>query len=430
MTFAIAPDVIESGNERHRNALEEDYDALGRQLARRGIAIEAMTTRAMDFAVAVPTWGVGTGGTRFARFPGPGEPRNIHDKLEDCGVIQQLTRVTPTVSPHFPWDRVKDYNALRQEAASHALGFDAVNSNTFQDQRGQRLSYKFGSLAHADRATRMQAVEHNLECIEIGRQLGSTALTVWIADGSNFPGQSNLTRVFDSYLESLRLIYDALPKDWMVFLEHKLYEPAFYSTVISDWGSSLMAALELGPKARCLVDLGHHAPNTNIEQIVARLIRARKLAGFHFNDSKYGDDDLDSGSVDPFRLFLVFNELVDAELRRAEGFAPAYMIDQSHNVTDPIESLMASAMEIQRAFVQASLVDRELLQAAQDGNDVLLAHRLVKQAFITDVSPILAEARRRKGGAIDPIGLYRASGYRSHKTRERPPVEGTSAGIV
>ena len=430
MTFVIAPDVIESGNERHRNALEEDYDALGRQLARRGIAIEAMTVRAMDFAVAVPTWGVGTGGTRFARFPGPGEPRNIHDKLEDCGVIQQLTRVTPTVSPHFPWDRVKDYNALRQEAASHALGFDAVNSNTFQDQRGQRLSYKFGSLAHADQATRMQAVEHNLECIEIGRQLGSTALTVWIADGSNFPGQSNLTRVFDSYLESLRLIYDALPKDWMVFLEHKLYEPAFYSTVISDWGSSLMAALELGPKARCLVDLGHHAPNTNIEQIVARLIRARKLAGFHFNDSKYGDDDLDSGSVDPFRLFLVFNELVDAELRRAEGFAPAYMIDQSHNVTDPIESLMASAMEIQRAFVQASLVDRELLQAAQDGNDVLLAHRLVKQAFITDVSPILAEARRRKGGAIDPIGLYRASGYRSHKTRERPPVEGTAAGIV
>lgn len=430
MTFAIAPDVIESGNERHRNALEEDYDALGRQLARRGIAIEAMTVRAMDFAVAVPTWGVGTGGTRFARFPGPGEPRNIHDKLEDCGVIQQLTRVTPTVSPHFPWDRVKDYSALRQEAASHALGFDAVNSNTFQDQRGQRLSYKFGSLAHADRATRMQAVEHNLECIEIGRQLGSTALTVWIADGSNFPGQSNLTRVFDSYLESLRLIYDALPKDWMVFLEHKLYEPAFYSTVISDWGSSLMAALELGPKARCLVDLGHHAPNTNIEQIVARLIRARKLAGFHFNDSKYGDDDLDSGSVDPFRLFLVFNELVDAELRRAEGFAPAYMIDQSHNVTDPIESLMASAMEIQRAFVQASLVDRELLQAAQDGNDVLLAHRLVKQAFITDVSPILAEARRRKSGAIDPIGLYRASGYRGHKTRERPPAEGTSAGIV
>ncbi len=430
MSFAISEDFIASENAKHAAALAEDYAALGRQLARRGIAIEAMTERAMSYAVAVPTWGVGTGGTRFARFPGPGEPRNIHDKLEDCGVINQLTRVTPTVSPHFPWDKVKDYNALRQEAASHELGFDAVNSNTFQDQRDQRLSYKFGSLSHADKTTRVQAVEHNLECIEIGRQLGSTALTVWIADGSNFPGQSNLNAAFDRYMDSLRIIYDALPKDWYVFLEHKLYEPAFYSTVISDWGSSFMAALELGPRARCLVDLGHHAPNTNIEQIVARLIRAGKLAGFHFNDSKYGDDDLDSGSVDPFRLFLVFNELVDAELRRVEGFSPAYMIDQSHNVTDPIESLMASAVEIQRAFVQASLIDRELLEAAQNGSDAMLGHRLVKQAFITDVSPILAEARRRKGGAIDPLGLYRSSGYRAEKTRERPPVEGTAAGIV
>lgn len=430
MGFAITADFIGAENAKHEKALTEDYEALGRLLARRGISIEAMTERAMAFSVAVPTWGVGTGGTRFARFPGPGEPRHIHDKLEDCGVIQQLTQVTPNVSPHFPWDKVKDYNALRQEAASHALGFDAVNSNTFQDQKGQHLSYKFGSLTHADKGTRAQAVEHNLECIEIGRQLGSTALTVWIADGSNFPGQSNLGAAFDNYIESLSKIYEALPKDWLVFLEHKLYEPAFYSTVISDWGSSFMAALELGPKARCLVDLGHHAPNTNIEQIVARLIRAKKLAGFHFNDSKYGDDDLDSGSVDPFRLFLVFNELVDAELRKAEGFAPAYMIDQSHNVTDPIESLMASAVEIQRAFLQASLVDRAALAAAQAESDVMLGHRLVKQAFITDVSPILAEARRRKGGAIDPVWLYRASGYRRYKAKERPMVEGTSAGIV
>ena len=430
MGFAITADFIGAENAKHEAALAEDYEALGRQLTRRGISIEAMTERAMAFSVAVPTWGVGTGGTRFARFPGPGEPRHIHDKLEDCGVIQQLTRVTPNVSPHFPWDKVKDYNALRQEAASHALGFDAVNSNTFQDQKVQHLSYKFGSLTHADKGTRTQAVEHNLECIEIGRQLGSTALTVWIADGSNFPGQSNLGAAFDNYIESLSRIYEALPRDWLVFLEHKLYEPAFYSTVISDWGSSFMAALELGPKARCLVDLGHHAPNTNIEQIVARLIRAKKLAGFHFNDSKYGDDDLDSGSVDPFRLFLVFNELVDAEMRKAEGFAPAYMIDQSHNVTDPIESLMASAVEIQRAFVQASLVDRKALDAAQAESDVMMGHRLVKQAFITDVSPILAEARRRKGGAIDPVGLYRASGYRGSKAQERPMVEGTSAGIV
>jgi L-rhamnose isomerase/sugar isomerase len=277
---------------------------------------------------------------------------------------------------------------------------------------------------------RAQAIEHNLECIDIGRKLGSTALTVWIADGSNFAGQAGLNAAFDRYIEAMRAVYDALPRDWLVFIEHKLYEPAFYSTVISDWGSNFMAASELGPKAKCLVDLGHHAPNTNIEQIVARLIRAGKLAGFHFNDSKYGDDDLDSGSVEPFRLFLVFNELVDAELRGAQGFSPAYMIDQSHNVTDPIESLMQSAIEIARAYVQASLIDRKALQEAQEANDALGAHRIIKQAFITDVSPILAQARRRKGGAIDPVTAYRASFYRRKKTRERPATGVASAGIV
>jgi len=430
MTFSISADFIAEANRQDEAALREDYAALGRQLARRGIDIEKMTKRAMDYAVAVPTWGVGTGGTRFARFPGPGEPRNIFDKIDDCGVIHQLTRTTPAVSPHIPWDKVDDYSALRQKAASYDLTFDAVNSNTFQDAARQKLSYKFGSLTHADQATRAQAVEHNLECIEIGRKLGSTALTVWIADGSNFPGQANLNAAFDRYMTSLQAIYAELPKDWLVFLEHKLYEPAFYSTVISDWGSSFMAASELGPKAKCLVDLGHHAPNTNIEQIVARLVRAQKLAGFHFNDSKYGDDDLDSGSVDPFRLFLIFNELVDAELRQAPGFSPAYMIDQSHNVTDPIESLMQSATEILRAYVQASLIDRAALAAAQEESDVLGGHLLVKQAFVTDVSPILGEARRRKGGAVDPVATYRASGYRGHKAKERPAVSGTSAGIV
>jgi L-rhamnose isomerase/sugar isomerase len=430
MSFAISASFIEEQNASCANTHQEDYDALGRQLERRGISIEEITKRAMDFAVAVPTWGVGTGGTRFARFPGPGEPRNIHDKLEDCGVIHQLTRATPSVSPHIPWDKVSDYNALRQEAAQYELGFDAINSNTFQDQPGQKHSYKLGSLTHVDAATRRQAVEHNLECIEIGKALGSTALTVWIADGSNFPGQCNLAKAFDRYVESLAQIYGALPRNWFVFLEYKLYEPAFYSTVISDWGSSFMAATELGPKAKCLVDLGHHAPHVNIEQIVARLIRARKLGGFHFNDSKYGDDDLDSGSIDPFRLFLVFNELVDAEHRKMPEFKPAYMIDQSHNVTDPIESLMGSAVEIHRAYVQATLIDRAALDAVQNSCDVIAGHRIIKQAFNTDVSPILAEARRRKGGALDPLACYRASGYRAAKAKERPLSGVASAGIV
>jgi len=351
MSFSIAPEFVEKRNAAERSALDDDYAALGRRLARRGVDIEAMTTTVAAFAVAIPTWGVGTGGTRFARFPGPGEPRGILDKLDDCATIQQLVRATPTVSPHFPWDKSTDFGALRQAAAARGLAFDAVNSNTFQDQAGQKHSYKFGSLSHVDRATREQAVAHNVECIEIGKKLGSKALTVWIADGSNFAGQSNLTAALDRYLDAMRAVYAALPDDWTVFLEHKMYEPAFYSTVISDWGTSFAAAQELGPKALCLVDLGHHAPNVNIEQIVARLIRFKKLAGFHFNDSKYGDDDLDAGSVDPFRLFLVFNELIDAAQRKAPGFAPAYMLDQSHNVTDPVESLMASAIELQRACV-------------------------------------------------------------------------------
>jgi L-rhamnose isomerase/sugar isomerase len=264
----------------------------------------------------------------------------------------------------------------------------------------------------------------------MSRQLGSKALTVWIADGSNFAGQSNMTLALDRHVDSMREIYAALPADWRVFLEHKLYEPAFYSSVISDWGTSFAAAQELGPKAQCLVDLGHHAPNVNIEQIVARLVRFGKLGGFHFNDSKYGDDDLDTGSVEPFRLFLVFNELIDAGMREAEGFAPAHMLDQSHNVTDPIESLMQSAIELQRAYAQALIVDRTALAAAQAANDALGAHLELKRAYTTDVSPILAMARLRAGGAIAPIETYRASGYRTHKARERPPVAGTSAGIV
>jgi L-rhamnose isomerase / sugar isomerase len=430
MSYRIPDALIGEENARLAATQEEDYAALGRRLERGGVDIEVITAKVAAFAVAVPTWGVGTGGTRFARFPGPGEPRGVFDKLEDCATIHQLTRATPACSPHFPWDKVDDTRELAERAKALGLGFDAVNSNTFQDQPGQKLSHKFGSLSHSDKAVRDQAIAHNLECIEIGQKLGSKALSVWIADGSNFPGQSNLNRVFDWYLESLGAITARLPGDWRIFVEHKLYEPAFYSTVISDWGTSLMAAQALGPKAFCLVDLGHHAPTVNVEQIVARLIRAGKLAGFHFNDSKYGDDDLDAGSIDPFRLYRVFNELVDADARGAPGFEPAYMLDQSHNVTDPIESLMVSAMELQRAYAQALIVDRQALEAAQNANDVMAALRIFKAGFLTDVSPILAEARRRAGGAIDPIAVYRASGYRARKAEERPATPGSSSGIV
>jgi L-rhamnose isomerase/sugar isomerase len=428
--FAISDDFLGADNAVRLAPLEQDYAALARLLSRRGVDSEALVKKIMAFGVAIPTWGVGTGGTRFARFPGAGEPRHLFDKLDDCATIQRLVRATPTISPHFPWDATSDYAALREAAKARGLAFDAVNSNTFQDQSGQKLSYKFGSLSHIEAGVRAQAIAHNIDCIEIGRQLGAKALTVWVGDGSNFAGQSNLTQALDRYLDAMREIYAALPGDWRVFLEHKLYEPAFYSTVISDWGTSFAAAQELGPQAQCLIDLGHHAPNVNIEQIVARLVRFKKLGGFHFNDSKYGDDDLDAGSVEPFRLFLVFNELIDAESRRADGFAPAYMIDQSHNVTDPIESLMQSAIELQRAYAQALIVDREALAHAQQANDALGAHLELKRAFTIDVSPLLAMARRRAGGAIAPIEAYRASGYRARKAKERPAVAGTSAGIV
>jgi L-rhamnose isomerase/sugar isomerase len=430
MTYSIEAGFIAETNAKSAAALAEDYEHLGRVLDRRGVSIDAIAKKVAAFGVALPSWGVGTGGTRFARFPGFGEPRHIFDKLDDCAVIQQLTRATPAVSLHFPWDKFEDPRELLEAAAARGLGFDAVNSNTFQDQTGQKRSYKFGSLSNADESSRALAIEHNLECIALGTKLGSKALTVWIGDGSNFAGQSNLTKAFDRYIDSMRKVYAGLPADWQVFLEHKLFEPAFYSTVISDWGSSYLAATELGPKAKCLVDLGHHAPNVNIEQIVARLVRFGKLAGFHFNDSKYGDDDLDAGSIQPFQLFLVFNELVDAAERGAPGFAPAYMLDQSHNVSDPIESLMLSAVELQRAFAQALLVDRAALADAEDANDALGAHILLKQAFTTDVSPLLAAARRGAGGAIDPLAVYRASGYRAEKARERPASGVASAGIV
>lgn len=429
-TFAIDENFIAEQNRTAQDWLAEDYAHLGKQLQRRGLDIEALTTKAQNFRVAVPSWGVGTGGTRFARFPGQGEPRNVYEKLEDCATINQLVRVTPAVSLHIPWDKPSDAKELRDFASKRGLIFDAMNSNTFQDQLGQAQSYKFGSLTHPDAAVRAQAVAHNIECIELGQKIGSQALTVWVGDGGNFPGQQHLRRAFENYLASMREIYAALPADWRLFIEHKMYEPAFYSTVINDWGTSYYAARELGPQAACLVDLGHHAPNVNIEMIVARLIQFGKLGGFHFNDSKYGDDDLDAGSIKPFQLFLIFNELVDAELENVADFAPAYMLDQSHNVTDPIESLMMSAAELVRAYVQAHLVDRAALREAQAKGDAMITLNLLKQAFTTDVAPILATARARSGGAVDLLTTYRASGYRQHKAKERPAQQGIAAGIV
>ncbi len=429
MNLPLSEGLIAEANARELYALEDEYAALGRKLSRTGIDIDAIKDRVASFSVAVPSWGAGRGGTRFAKFPISGEPTNIHEKLEDCAVVNQLCRATPRVSTHFPWDKVSDYKALREEAAELGLSFDAVNSNTFQDQPGQPYSYSSGSLSSTVEAVRQQAVEHNIECIEIGRQLGSRDLTVWVGDGTNFPGQQDLVRSLDRYLEAASQVYVALPDDWRMLLEHKMFEPAFYSTVVSDWGSSILAAQELGPQAKCLVDLGHHAPNVNIEQIVARLHRFGKLGGFHFNDSKYGDDDLDSGSINPHQLFLVFNELVEAELNPLGGFNPSYMIDQSHNVTDPIESMLSSAEAITQCYAKALLVDRSALHAAQEANDTMMAFQALRRAYTIDVAPILAKVRVEAGGAIDVLSVYRSSKWRDRKAQQRKAV-GLGAGIV
>lgn len=425
----ISKERLAADNDRLLNDLQADVEALASQLQRRDIDADTLIAKAQQIQIALPSWGVGTGGTRFARFPGVGEPRNIFEKLDDCAVIHQLSGITPKVSLHIPWDRPDDPAELKQFAAARGLGFDAMNSNTFQDQHEQQHSYKFGSLTHTDAAVRGQAITHNIEVIELGEALGSNALTVWIGDGANFPGQQNFWDSFEHYLDSARQIYSALPAHWHMLLEHKIFEPAFYATVIQDWGTSYLAASHTGERCLSLVDLGHHAPNVNIEMIVSRLAQFGKLGGFHFNDSKYGDDDLDSGSIAPYQLFLVFNELVDIA-QRLPNFRPFYMLDQSHNVTDPIESLIYSATEVQRAFVRALLVDRIKLRTYQQENDALMAQATLKAAFNTDVEPLLKMARYQAGAAIDPIRCYRSSGYRVSCARQRPAKQVSSSGIV
>jgi L-rhamnose isomerase/sugar isomerase len=387
-----------------------------------GIAnLDAILKKLSVFNIAIPSWALGTGGTRFGRFSGGGEPGSLEEKISDVGVIHALNRSSNSISLHIPWDIPDNAKAIKAHAAQLGLHFDAVNSNTFQDQKDQKLSYKFGSLHHVDKAVRKQAVEHNIEVIKYGKELDSKALSVWLSDGSNFPGQLNFRKAFQNTLESLQEIYAALPDDWKVWIEYKPYEPNFYSTTIGDWGQSYLFASKLGNKASTLVDLGHHLQGANIEQIVSLLLMEGKLAGFHFNDSKYGDDDLTVGSINPYQLFLIFNELVEGMDARGMDHATSigWMIDASHNVKDPIEDLLQSVQAIKIAYAQALLVDKPALVAAQNNNDVALAQEILQQAYRTDVRPLIAEASYKSGGALDPISAYRKLNIRENLIRER-----------
>jgi L-rhamnose isomerase/sugar isomerase len=408
--------------DRHRRDLDHAWRTLPRA--------ESIVEEVGRFSVAAPSWAMGTGSTRFGRFPRGGEPRTVEEKIDDIATLNALTGANRSVSLHVPWDDPSDPVGLREYAASRGIRFDAMNSNTFQDNPSTtdngRVSYKFGSLCHSDRAVREAAIAHNLAVIDLGVQLGSTAITVWLADGTNHPGQASFARQFERVAAGLSEIHAHLPPDWQMFTEHKPYEPAFYSTVNPDWGSSLLLAQAAGTSCRCLVDLGHHLANANIEQVVSRLAMVGRLGGFHFNDSKYGDDDLTVGSIHPFQLFLIFGELLDAGGGRMPDLA--YMIDESHNLKDPIEDLIQATEAIQVALAQALLVDRVALTEAQDDNDPARAAALLHDAFRSDVRPLVAEARLRNGAALDPLHAFRATGYRQRCVAARG-TDAVSTGL-
>jgi len=373
-----------------------------------------------SFQVAVPSWALGTGGTRFGRFPAGGEPRNLEEKIEDVGLLHALSKATDSISLHIPWDIPDDVASVKAQLAENHLSIDAVNSNTFQDQKGQDFSYKFGSLCHTDAGVREEAIEHNIEVIRHGEALGSTMLSVWLADGSNFPGQHNFRQAYERTLQSLMKIYAAMPDNWSMLLEYKPYEPNFYSMVLPDWGTSLKMCEACGERADVLVDLGHHLPNTNIEQIVARLTHFGRLGGFHFNGSQYGDDDLTTGSIKPFQLYLIFVELVMAKKDKSvKNPAVAYMIDASHNTKDPLVDLLMSLEQIRIAYAKALLTDFNALHRAQEENDVAGAELILQRAFQSDVRPLLADARLKSGGCVDPIAFFNEARVRENLVSQR-----------
>jgi L-rhamnose isomerase / sugar isomerase len=407
--------------QKHNDKLFRSHERKLKQLSNEIPNAQKIIRKLGDFQIAIPSWALGTGGTRFGRFSGGGEPRSLEEKIEDVGLLHALNKSSGAISLHIPWDIPSNNRKIKALAAQHGLVFDAVNSNTFQDQPNQKYSYKYGSLQHVNAKVRQQAIDHNIEVIKYGKALGSNSITVWLSDGSCFPGQLNFRKAFQRTLEGLHEIYASLPSNWKMFVEYKAFEPNFYSMTVGDWGQSYLYATKLGPKAYTLVDLGHHLPNANIEQIVSLLLMEGKLGGFHFNDSKYGDDDLTVGSINPYQLFLIFNELVEGMDARKMNHATdlGWMIDASHNVKDPLEDLLQSVDAIKIAYAQALLVDRRELNRAQEANDVAKAQEILQQAYRTDVRPLVAEARLKAGAALQPIQLFRELNVRKQLITER-----------
>ena len=415
----INQDNILEFNKKSNSSHLSEFEFISNKFSKKGISVEDIINKIADFQVAIPSWALGAGGTRFGRFSYGGEPASLEQKLDDIGILHALTKSAGLVSLHIPWDIPKDVKAIKEIAKNHNIGFDAMNSNTFQDQPNAKKTYKYGSLSAVSKASRDYAIQHNLDVIKIGQELGSKSLTVWLADGANFPGQNNFQTAFQNTENSLKSIYKEMPKDWRMFIEYKPYEPNFYSTVIQDWGTSLMLANACGNRAFTLVDLGHHLPNTNIEQIVATLMLKGKLGGFHFNDSKYGDDDITVGSVKPYALFLIFKELVYGMKNNPQNPDLAWMIDASHNTKDPLEDLLQSLEAILIAYTQALLVDQKGLEQAQQENDVVTCQEILQDAYRTDVRPLILAAREKAGAALHPLKAYRDFKIRETLIKER-----------
>jgi len=369
--------------------------------------------------VETPSWAFGNSGTRFAVFGQPGAPRDPFEKLEDAAEVHRHTGIAPSVALHIPWDEVEDFDALRDRAHKLGLQLGAINPNLFQEPE-----YKLGSVCNPDPQVRRRAEAHIRRCVSIARQVGSPAISLWLADGTNYPGQDSFRSRRQRLVDTLRTVYEQLG-DVELLIEYKFYEPAFYATDLADWGSALLLCQELGERARVLVDLGHHAHGVNIEQIVSLLFAAGRLGGFHFNDRKYGDDDLMVGSIDPFQLFLIYAELVALD---APAAGVRFTIDQSHNIEPKVEAMIQSVLNLQEAYAKALLVDRAALEAAQTGGDVLAAHGILVDAFRTDVRPLCAKVREDLGASTDPIAAFRASSYAERAAETR--AGGASAAWI
>ncbi|MFC9678596.1 L-rhamnose isomerase [Streptomyces sp. NPDC056948] len=380
--------------------------------------LAAAKTALKTQAVETPSWAYGNSGTRFKVFAQAGVPRDPYEKLDDAGKVHEFTGAAPTVALHIPWDKVDDYAALAKHAERRGVRLGAINSNTFQDD-----DYKLGSICHPDAAVRRKAVDHLLECVDIMDATGSTDLKLWFADGTNYPGQDDIRGRQERLAEGLAEVYERLGEGQRMLLEYKFFEPAFYATDVPDWGTAYAHCLKLGPKAQVVVDTGHHAPGTNIEFIVATLLREGKLGGFDFNSRFYADDDLMVGAADPFQLFRIMYEVI-----RGGGFAPevAFMLDQCHNIEAKIPAIIRSVMNVQEATAKALLVDGDALGAAQAAGDVLEANAVVMDAYNTDVRPLLREVREELGLDPDPVSAYRRSGWGEKIVAER--VGGQQAG--